>query len=112
MNRNQIAKECFKMTKYILDSDVENAVELTNTPNGYKGTDNMTDAELQENYTLLLERYNQVRGTNTRKLKTKYGEPMKCICGCDEFRITYKDKSYLSHCNQCGMFCGLVTQKL
>jgi hypothetical protein len=66
MERKQIAKECFKMTKYILDSNVENAIELINTPNGYKGTDNMTDVELQENYKLLLERYNQVRGTNTR----------------------------------------------
>lgn len=27
------------------------------------------------------------------KLKTKFGEPKKCICGCEEFRITYKDKS-------------------
>lgn len=42
------------------------------------------------------------------KLKAKYGEPKKCICGYEEFRITYKDKSYSMHCNQCGMFCGHV----
>jgi hypothetical protein len=111
MNRKQVAKECFKMMKYILDSGVENAVELTNTPNGYKGTDNMTDKELIENHVLLKEQYDKLRGTNIRKLKTKYGQPMKCICGCNEFRITYKDKSYLSHCIQCGMFCGLAPQK-
>lgn len=108
MNRKQIANECFKMTKYILDSGLENAVQLTDTPNGYKGTDNMTDEELIENHALLKEKYEQVRGKDIRKLKTKHGQPFKCICGCDEFRITTQDKSELSHCIQCGMYCGIV----
>lgn len=42
----------------------------------------------------------------TTRLKTKYGKPKKCICGCEEFVITYEDKSYLMHCSQCGMYCG------
>jgi hypothetical protein len=61
VDRKKLAAECYKMTKYILDSGIENAVELTNTPNGYKGTHHMTDAELQETHTLLKQRYNQLR---------------------------------------------------
>ncbi len=40
------------------------------------------------------------------KTKDRYGKPFKCICGNDEFRIEYKDKSYLQFCTNCGMFCG------
>ncbi len=45
------------------------------------------------------------------KLKTRYGNQMKCICGNNEFKITYKDKSYLINCTQCGMFCGCVDER-
>ncbi len=42
----------------------------------------------------------------TKEVFDRYGQKFKCICGNDEFKIMYKDKSYLKYCTQCGMFCG------
>ena len=53
MNKKQLSRECYQITKRILDSSSANALEFSHTPFGYKGTDNMTDDELLFSHALL-----------------------------------------------------------
>jgi hypothetical protein len=63
MNRKQLAKESFKLTKAILDMNIpwEMAIDLSETPWSYRGTDNMTDEELVQNVTMLRINYEKAR---------------------------------------------------
>jgi len=39
-------------------------------------------------------------------LRTKYGEPLICICGCNTFKVIHKDDSLMYNCVVCGTFCS------
>lgn len=59
--RKVMEKECVKMFMEIVDSDHPDSVDLACTTYGYKGVLNMSDEELEQQYTEISDNWLKVK---------------------------------------------------